>query len=59
MRIVSTAQCRLCAGCGPIPDTEIDMATASRAHASTGEPKARTVFRVVSGNFLEMYDFMV
>lgn len=24
-----------------------------------GESKARTVFRVVSGNFLEMYDFMV
>lgn len=23
------------------------------------ESKARTVFRVVSGNFLEMYDFMV
>ncbi|MPW19079.1 MFS transporter [Paraburkholderia sp. CNPSo 3157] len=35
------------------------MATASHAHASTGESKARTVFRVVSGNFLEMYDFMV
>lgn len=29
-------------------------------HATnTGESKARTVFRVVSGNFLEMYDFMV
>jgi metabolite-proton symporter len=27
--------------------------------ASTQESKARTVFRVVSGNFLEMYDFMV
>ncbi|MGG1944263.1 MFS transporter [Trinickia sp. NRRL B-1857] len=27
--------------------------------ASPAESKARTVFRVVSGNFLEMYDFMV
>ena len=27
--------------------------------ASSQESKARTVFRVVSGNFLEMYDFMV
>ncbi|MGH8781603.1 MFS transporter [Paraburkholderia sp.] len=37
------------------------MSTASHAsHASsTSESKARTVFRVVSGNFLEMYDFMV
>jgi len=35
------------------------MATASHAHVATGESKARTVFRVVSGNFLEMYDFMV
>lgn len=26
---------------------------------STNESKAKTVFRVVSGNFLEMYDFMV
>lgn len=33
------------------------MSTAS--HASANESKARTVFRVVSGNFLEMYDFMV
>lgn len=33
------------------------MSTAS--HASPNESKARTVFRVVSGNFLEMYDFMV
>ncbi|WP_042299950.1 MFS transporter [Paraburkholderia kururiensis] len=29
------------------------------SHASPNESKARTVFRVVSGNFLEMYDFMV
>ncbi|WP_133647861.1 MFS transporter [Paraburkholderia flava] len=37
------------------------MSTASHAsHASSAdESKARTVFRVVSGNFLEMYDFMV
>lgn len=27
--------------------------------AAPGESKARTVFRAVSGNFLEMYDFMV
>ena len=33
------------------------MSTAS--HATPNESKARTVFRVVSGNFLEMYDFMV
>jgi metabolite-proton symporter len=35
------------------------MATATHAQVSAGESKARTVFRVVSGNFLEMYDFMV
>ena len=37
------------------------MSTASHAsHASSAEEsKVRTVFRVVSGNFLEMYDFMV
>lgn len=37
------------------------MSTASHAsHASSAdESKVRTVFRVVSGNFLEMYDFMV
>jgi len=35
------------------------MATASHAHVATDESKVRTVFRVVSGNFLEMYDFMV
>ncbi|MBN3767160.1 MFS transporter [Burkholderia sp. Ac-20365] len=35
------------------------MATASHAHVTTDESKVRTVFRVVSGNFLEMYDFMV
>ncbi|MCY0388654.1 MFS transporter [Robbsia sp. Bb-Pol-6] len=29
------------------------------AEAAVQENKARTVFRVVSGNFLEMYDFMV
>jgi len=33
------------------------MSTAS--HAPHTESKAKTVFRVVSGNFLEMYDFMV
>jgi len=33
------------------------MSTAS--HATPSESKAKTVFRVVSGNFLEMYDFMV
>jgi metabolite-proton symporter len=33
------------------------MATATQV--STSESKFRTVFRVVSGNFLEMYDFMV
>ncbi|MCA3825917.1 MAG: MFS transporter, partial [Burkholderia sp.] len=33
------------------------MSTAS--HAIAQESKVRTVFRVVSGNFLEMYDFMV
>ncbi len=33
------------------------MSTAT--HASSSESKFRTVFRVVSGNFLEMYDFMV
>ncbi|MBN3758804.1 MFS transporter [Paraburkholderia sp. Tr-20389] len=35
------------------------MATASHAQVATDESKVRTVFRVVSGNFLEMYDFMV
>ena len=35
------------------------MSTASTASASSSESKVRTVFRVVSGNFLEMYDFMV
>jgi metabolite-proton symporter len=35
------------------------MATATHAQVSAGESKFRTVFRVVSGNFLEMYDFMV
>ncbi|RQN40967.1 MFS transporter [Paraburkholderia tropica] len=33
------------------------MSTAS--HAASSESKVRTVFRVTSGNFLEMYDFMV
>jgi MFS family permease len=33
------------------------MSTAS--HAAPSESKVRTVFRVTSGNFLEMYDFMV
>ena len=35
------------------------MAIASHAQVATDESKVRTVFRVVSGNFLEMYDFMV
>ena len=36
------------------------MSTASHASSSaSSESKIRTVFRVVSGNFLEMYDFMV
>lgn len=33
--------------------------TPSSAASATGESKARSVFRVVSGNFLEMYDFTV
>lgn len=37
--------------------SENDMSTASRVVPQ--ESKFRTVFRVVSGNFLEMYDFMV
>jgi metabolite-proton symporter len=35
------------------------MSTASHATSSSQESKVKTVFRVVSGNFLEMYDFMV
>ncbi|MDE1010708.1 MAG: MFS transporter [Paraburkholderia fungorum] len=35
------------------------MSTASHAASSSRESKVKTVFRVVSGNFLEMYDFMV
>jgi len=35
------------------------MSTASHAISSSEESKVKTVFRVVSGNFLEMYDFMV
>ena len=35
------------------------MSTASHATSSSQESKFKTVFRVVSGNFLEMYDFMV
>jgi MFS family permease len=35
------------------------MSTASHATDTTRESKIRTVFRVTSGNFLEMYDFMV
>ncbi len=36
------------------------MSTASHASSSSSsESKFRAVFRVVSGNFLEMYDFMV
>jgi hypothetical protein len=39
------------------PNRENHMSTAT--HAVAQESKVRTVFRVVSGNFLEMYDFMV
>jgi metabolite-proton symporter len=35
------------------------MSTATHANSATEESKVKTVFRVVSGNFLEMYDFMV
>ncbi|CAB3794144.1 Proline/betaine transporter [Paraburkholderia ultramafica] len=35
------------------------MSTASHAIPVREESKVKTVFRVVSGNFLEMYDFMV
>src|ERR1700730_13050297 len=35
------------------------MSTASHAASSSNESKVKTVFRVVSCNFLEMYDFMV
>jgi hypothetical protein len=35
------------------------MSTASHAIPAREESKVKTVFRVVSGNFLEMYDFMV
>ncbi|MEK6349093.1 MAG: MFS transporter [Burkholderia sp.] len=35
------------------------MSTATHSSVNQQESKARTVFRVVSGNFLEMYDFMV
>src|ERR1700691_2773729 len=35
------------------------MSTASHATSSSRESKFKSVFRVVSGNFLEMYDFMV
>jgi metabolite-proton symporter len=35
------------------------MSTASHATSVKEESKVKTVFRVVSGNFLEMYDFMV
>ncbi|MBB5501476.1 MFS transporter [Paraburkholderia sp. MM5384-R2] len=35
------------------------MSTATHAASTTEESKVKTVFRVVSGNFLEMYDFMV
>ncbi|MCC8403849.1 MFS transporter [Paraburkholderia sp. MMS20-SJTN17] len=35
------------------------MSTATHAASATEESKFKTVFRVVSGNFLEMYDFMV
>jgi metabolite-proton symporter len=35
------------------------MSTASHAIPTQEESKVKTVFRVVSGNFLEMYDFMV
>ncbi|WP_233802765.1 MFS transporter [Paraburkholderia sp. HP33-1] len=35
------------------------MSTATHAASAKEESKFKTVFRVVSGNFLEMYDFMV
>jgi hypothetical protein len=35
------------------------MSTASHALSVKKESKVKSVFRVVSGNFLEMYDFMV
>ncbi|EGC99657.1 citrate-proton symporter, partial [Burkholderia sp. TJI49] len=44
-------------GFAPSEQSEKNMSTAS--HAVAQESKVRTVFRVVSGNFLEMYDFMV
>jgi metabolite-proton symporter len=39
--------------------SESVMSTATHATSVTEESKVKTVFRVVSGNFLEMYDFMV
>ncbi|MGF6657682.1 metabolite-proton symporter [Paraburkholderia youngii] len=39
--------------------SESVMSTATHAASNTKESKVKTVFRVVSGNFLEMYDFMV
>ncbi|MGF6263362.1 metabolite-proton symporter [Paraburkholderia youngii] len=39
--------------------SESVMSTATHAASKTEESKVKTVFRVVSGNFLEMYDFMV
>ena len=40
------------------PSLEIGMSSPSHATLAN-ESKAKSVFRVVSGNFLEMYDFMV
>ena len=40
------------------PFLEIVMSSPSHA-TPANESKAKSVFRVVSGNFLEMYDFMV
>src|SRR5260370_16908449 len=38
----------------------LEIVTSSPSHATpANESKAKSVFRVVSGNFLEMYDFMV
>src|SRR5215469_12094510 len=61
-QLESNAQCS-CAGapsCKVVPDlSPSEKAMATTTQVSTSESKFRTVFRVVSGNFLEMYDFMV
>ncbi|CAH2907281.1 MAG: unnamed protein product [uncultured Paraburkholderia sp.] len=52
-------KCQIAAGFGGVGLSENVMSTASHAISSAEESKVKTVFRVVSGNFLEMYDFMV